>query len=141
MSVVFSSWASQSGAWNTGDAVTTPGATFDVPITFNIYAVKADGTPGTRLATKTQTVAMAYRPSASDLCTGVDAGKWYNAKDGKCYNGMIQLVTMPMPSVTLPDQVIWTVQYNTSHYGPNPTGVAGPSDSLNVGAKTYQDKA
>ena len=50
---------------------------------------------------------------------------------------MIQMVTMPMPSVTLPDEVIWTVQYDTNHYGPNPTRVASPADSLNVGAKTF----
>ena len=134
MSVVFSSWASESGAWNTGDAVTTPGATFDVPITFNIYA-NSNGTKGALLATKTQTVAVAYRPSTSDLCTG---GRWYNSKDKTCYNGMIQMVTMSMPSVTLPNEVIWTVQYNTNHHGPNPTGVSGPADSLNVGAKTYE---
>ena len=54
---------------------------------------------------------------------------------------MIQTVTMPMPSVTLPDQVIWTVQYNTSTHGPNPTGVAGPADSLNVGIKSFPMRA
>ena len=73
MSVVFSSWASQSGSWNTGDAVTTPGATFDVPITFNIYA-NNDGTKGDLLATKTQTVAMAYRPSTDNVAAKTAAG-------------------------------------------------------------------
>ena len=64
MSVVFSSWASESGSWNTGDAVTTPGATFDVPITFNIYANNG-GAKGALLATKTKDVAIAYRPSTT----------------------------------------------------------------------------
>jgi hypothetical protein len=137
MSVDFSSWASQSGSWDAGNAVSAPGATFDVPITFNIYA-NSDGAKGALLATRTQTVAIAYRPSSDNVrCEG---GRWYNSKDKTCYNGLIQTVTMPMTTLTgapLPEEVIWTVQYNTSTHGPIPTGAPGPADSLNVATKSF----
>jgi len=37
VSVLLSSWGCENGSWNTGDCQTTPGATFDVPMTFKIY--------------------------------------------------------------------------------------------------------
>lgn len=143
MSVLFSSWGCESGGWNTGDCQTTPGATFDVPVTFTIYT--ADGVS---LALKTATLTVPYRPSASAQCTGTDSGKWYNSKDRTCYNGLPHLVTVDMSQTgtTLPDQVIWSVQYNTTTSGYTPLGsgpacVSGPGgcgyDSLNVGAFTY----
>lgn len=143
MSVVLSSWGCQSGGWSTEDCMTTPGATFDVPLTFTIYA-DSGGTAGVRLATVTNTVKVAYRPSVdTTLCTG---GRWYNSKDRSCYNGFPQIVKMDMPSgVTLPSQVIWSVAYNTTSAGPHPIGVTACNstsggcayDSLNIGAFSY----
>lgn len=130
MTVLFSSWACETGAWNTNDCTTTPGATFPVDITFNVYEDNA-GTPGAVLATKTQTVDMAYRPSASANCA---SGKWYNKADKTCYNGFPQAVKMAMPAATLGDTVIWSVTYDT--YNTN-GGTSGPADSLNVGANTF----
>ena len=43
MSVVLVSWGCQSGHWYSGDCVTPPGASFEVPLTFNIYADDGDG--------------------------------------------------------------------------------------------------
>lgn len=37
VTVTLSSWGCQNGNWYSGNCVTTPGATFSVPITFNIY--------------------------------------------------------------------------------------------------------
>jgi len=136
MTVLFSSWACQPGSWIEGNCGTTPGATFDVPITFNVYKDNA-GVPGTLLATKTQTVAFAYRPAASPLCTGDQAGKWYNKSDKTCYNGFPQTVTMAMPGATLTDNVVWSVAYNTFSQGLHPTGIHSGADSLNVGANTF----
>lgn len=131
MKVLLSSWACQTGAWETGDCTTTPGATFDVPITFTIY----DSTGTTELASTTQHVAVAYRPSASAQCTGDDAGKWYNPSDKTCYNGYPQTVTMSMSaSAKLPDNVVWSVQYKT--FTTN-GGVSTPADALNVGANSF----
>lgn len=142
MSVVFSSWGCESGAWNTADCVTTPGATFPVPLTFTIYEDNA-GFAGDVLATRTETVNVKYRPSTSANCTD---GKWYNSKDQTCYNGLAQTFKMTFPGLaTLTNQVIWTVAYNTTHYGPVPIGQAAPCytetggcgyDSFNVGVES-----
>lgn len=143
MSVVLSSWGCEDGGWTTNDCVTTPGATFDVPITFTIYADNA-GTKGSAIATRTQTVAVAYRPSASPMCTG---GRWYNEKDATCYNGLPQTVKIDMSGLnaSLSTNVMWAVSYNSSHYGPAPLGEAAcytesggcGYDSLNVGLFSF----
>jgi hypothetical protein len=142
MSVVLSSWGCESGHWNTGDCTTTPGATFDVPLTFTVYADNA-GVPGSVLAQQTQTVAVAYRPSASAQCSGDDAGKWYSTRDRTCYNGYAQTVSMTLPARTLTDTVFWTVAFDTTHSGYVPFGESTDCytsaggcgyDSLNVGA-------
>jgi hypothetical protein len=131
MTVLFSSWACQSGAWESGNCATTPGATFDVPITFNVYAADSAGVPVALLTTLTQTETFAYRPSASPLCTG---GRWYNKTDKTCYNGFPQTVTMAMPTgVTLTDNVVWSVKYDTY----NTNGDTGPVNSLNVGTFSF----
>ena len=83
MSVVMSSWGcSESGAWHTTDCVTDHKAMFDVPLTLTIYA-DIDSIRGDVLATRTKTVAVQYRPSASPKCTdnNVPNGKWYSKKD------------------------------------------------------------
>ena len=144
MSVVLVSWGCEAGRWNTGDCVTTPGATFSVPVTFTIYSDNA-GVPDQLLAQQTQTVNVQYRPSADARCTGTNAGKWYSTKDHTCYNGFSQTVTMTFagPAVTLPNQVIWSVAYNTTHAGYVPVTESAACyatsggcgyDSLNVGA-------
>ena|GEM_PF-3506767 len=149
VSVLLSSWGCENGDYfPAGNCQTTPGAVFDVPMTFKIY----DATTRTVIAEKTTTIMVPYRPSASAQCTGEDAGKWYNSKDRKCYNGFPNLVTVNMSDlgvggspVILPDRVIWSVQYNTSSSGYAPIGVAPCStesggcgyDTLNVGAFSY----
>jgi hypothetical protein len=141
MSVVFSSWACQSGKWGAGgNCVTMPGATFPVEVTFNIYDY-TNGVKGDLLATETSAVDMAYRPSASPNSA---EGKWYNSKDKTYYNGFPQTVTMPMTTLSgapLPEEVIWTVQYSTSHFGPKPGLSHAAADSLNIGTKTFAPEA
>jgi hypothetical protein len=145
MSVLFSSWGCTSGGWTTKDCVTTTGATFDVPLTFTIYN-DINGAPGAKLAEQNKTVAFDYRPSASSNCTGINEGKWFNAADSTCNNGKIQTVKMDFAAgVTLPEHVIWTVKYNTTHYGPAPIGEAAACfkasgcgyDSLNIGVESF----
>lgn len=145
MSVVMSSWGCESGSWVTRDCLTSPGTTFDVPLTFTIYADNG-GAPGAVLATRTKTVAVQYRPSASPECTLADAGKWYDSKDGTCYNGFAQTIKMHLDDVTLPAQVIWSVKFNTTSYGEVPNGTDAPCfrssggcgyDSLNLGVWSF----
>ena len=148
ITVIMSSWGCESGAWNSLDCETTPDATFDHPITLNLYAVDTSGSirsPGDLLATLTQTFTIPYRPSANlSLCPG---GGWYSEGEGKCYNGLATSITFDFSGmgVTLPDDIIWGVAYNTSHYGVNPIGVSASCysesggcgyDSLNVGVLT-----
>ncbi|TVT30043.1 hypothetical protein FNH05_29640 [Amycolatopsis rhizosphaerae] len=151
--VMFASYGcSQSGHWNTRDCVTTPGATFTHPITANVYAVDNTGPtprPGALLATTTQTFTISYRPSADPAnCAGPDAGMWFNPAVGACESKIRQLLTFTFPGTAtpLPSQVIWTVAFNTTHYGYSPIGVntdcfrSNPGcgyDSLNVGTRTF----
>ena len=133
--VTMSSWACQSGGGVT--CATTPGSTFSHPITLNIYAVDNNFTPahtGAVLATKTVSFAIPYRPSADPTCPG--GGTAWRAGNGNCYNGLAVDIEFDMTdlAVTLPDDVIWGIAYNTSHHGYAPIGGSGgPYDSLNVG--------
>lgn len=142
--VTLSSWGCESGAWNTGDCSTTPGATFDHPLTINLYTVDGStGEPDQLLATQTDTVAIPYRPSADSVnCTG---GQWWDGAN--CFNGLAVNVDWDLSALaaTLPDKVVWAVAYNTTHSGNAPIGEGAACytepggcgyDSLNVGALT-----
>src|SRR6185503_17328435 len=50
VNVTLSSFACQSGNWFSGNCSTTPGATFTLPITFNIYN-PGNPVPGSQIAT------------------------------------------------------------------------------------------
>jgi hypothetical protein len=139
MTVVLSSWACESGHWTRvgGDCLTNPGATFSHPLTFTIYEDDS-GSPGDVLAQRTENVDIPYRPSADDRCGD---GRWYSRKDQKCYNGFATKVTMPLAALDpLPDQVIWSIAFQTSSSGYLPvdpgcfTSAGCPYDSLNVGS-------
>ncbi len=160
LNVVFASFGcGDAGHWNTGDCVTTPGEDFTIPITANIYnSADCIGTPlvcaGAPLATVTTSQTIPYRPSASSQCTGADAGMWFNplgnGGTGACQNAISIVLPFTFPAgTTLPDNVIWTVAFNTSHSGYDPIVItSGPAscnstaqgcgyDSLNVGDQTY----
>ena len=138
--VLMSSWACQTGEWNLPGCVTTPGATYPVPITFHVYAPAGNTTGvGAELLKKTQTFNIPFRPSPDGVnCTGGNAGKWYDGTS--CNNGLAHVVefdltsgTTPASPVVLPSTVIWTVSFNTQTYGAAPIGTAGPYNALNVG--------
>lgn len=167
LKVLFSSFAcSDSGHWNTGNCVTSaPNATFTHPITANIYEVAdCSGTPcpGNLLASVNQTKTIPYRSSADAVkCplaySGETAGsRWFNPDadpvqvPDQCEAAKKTVLEFNFPTGTmLPDQVIWTVKFNTTHYGYTPIGesttcfvtsIPGPGcpyDSLNVGAKSH----
>ncbi len=104
------------------------------PITLNIYNVVGSGataTPGALLATKTQTFAIPWRPEPSGGCPG---GAWL-AGDSKCYSGFAFPITFDLTAmgITLPNQVIYGVAFNTQTFGAAPIGAGGPFDALNVG--------
>jgi hypothetical protein len=158
VNVVMSSWACQRNTWQSGLCSTTPSATFAVPLTVTAYKVGANDEPGARISSVTQTFAMPYRPSANNTkCINGDAGKWYKSADGKCYNGKAFTRTVSLGSVTLPDNVIIGIAYNTTHSGYSPIGEAscytttagcgydalnvGTADSASTGAQLKPDDA
>ena len=136
VSVVLSSWACETGTAGP-TCVTTPGATFNHPLTMTLYNVA--GTPaaptvGSVIATVTQTFAIPFRPSA-DL-VNCPAGGWFDGTS--CFSGFATVVDFVFPPGTmLPDTLIWGIAYNTNNSGYTPIGAAGPYDSLNVGSETF----
>ena len=144
MNLTVSNYGCQSGHWFSGDCVTTPGATYSHPITLNIYNVAA-GNQG-RIVDRfgTQTFALRYRPSADYVnCTGANLGLWYDASSNTCFNGQASNITFNLAGLTVPNQVIFGIAYNTTHYGYAPIGQSAPCytgpggcsyDALNVGA-------
>ncbi len=109
------------------------------PMTVNVYSnhLAANGTPDTLLATKTQSVTIPWRPAADPTCAG---GTAWRASDTLCYNGKAFNTTFDLSSsnVTLPNDIIVGVAYNTADYGATPIHQAGPYNSLNVGAPNGQ---
>ena len=154
--VTMDSWGCQSGTGSGPDCSTTPGSTFNEPITLNIYAApvtnpttQADtpgnGAPGALIASVTKTFAIPYRPSANNTkCVGDELGSWFDTKNGECFPGLATNVTFNLSSlhVTLPQTFVFGIAYNTSDYGTAPYGDSTPChtptdqcgyDSLNVG--------
>lgn len=99
-------------------------ATWSHPITVNVYSnhLGANGAPDTLLATTTQPITIPWRPAVYGF-------------NGIAFNATFDLSS---PAVTLPNDVIVGVAYNTADYGKAPIGVAGPYNSLNVGVPTGQ---
>jgi hypothetical protein len=141
VTVVMSIWGCETGGMAT--CATTPGATWSQPLTLNIYAVdNSAATPavGARILTTTRTFALPYRPAPDTTghCAASGFYPWYSAAEDHCYKGLAHAVTFPLPSgITLPDQLIWSIAFDTAHHGYSPTGVSGPADSLNVGVMTF----
>ena len=104
------------------------------PITVNVYSNHLDvnGVPDTLLGTMTQVSTIPWRPADDPVnCPGDSA--WFSG--GVCYHGYAFNLTFDMSSlnITLPDDIIVSVAYNTQTWGTAPLGVVGPYTSLNVG--------
>ena len=146
--VTMSSWGCQNGGGTT--CVTTPGATFPVSITLNLYRQPVSAIPwvptstpvlpGAPILTDTKTFNIPYRPSASAKCTGSTAGDWFDGKQG-CFSGEAVNITFGVDH-DVPQTLVFGIVYNTSQYGPSPNGcdlvpfANCPIDSLNVGLST-----
>ncbi len=148
VTVLMSSWGCENGNWHSNNCSTTPGATFPVPITLNVYNTGTGTTqgsaPGSLITSVTKSFAIPYRPSADTRCTNDAAGKWFSTADNTCYNGYATPISFNLANITLPAQAVISVAYNTSDYGHAPVGHSACSaatttaagcgyDSLNVG--------
>lgn len=152
VTVILSSWACQSGSWQ-GNCVSGKSATFNQDITFNLYAATQDLnnniTVGESLGSLTQTFSIPYRPSSSPSKCPANPGQWYSSKEKMCYNGTAVPVTVDFSNLAIAmpanGEVVVTVAFNTTNYGPNPIGTTAacygadggcPYDSLNISADT-----
>ncbi len=130
VTLVMSDWALAS------DYPTFPGSTgptWSHPLTLNLYNVDNSGAnpvPGTLIATRTQMVAIPWRPPADPTCPG---GTGWRASDGNCYSGLAFTVTFDFTGTSVPSQVIYGLAFNTQTWGYSPIGTPGPYVSLNFG--------
>ncbi|HEX3842038.1 MAG TPA: fibronectin type III domain-containing protein [Acidimicrobiales bacterium] len=133
VTVTMSSQACETGGGVT--CVTTPGSTFPDTFTLNLYNVNPLHTVGSLITTLTQTFNIPFRPSA-DLtnCTGGNAGRWFDSVDSTCNTGLATNVVFDISAanVVLPTHLIYGIGYDTQTFGPNPTSLPGPADSLNI---------
>ncbi|HVV15346.1 MAG TPA: peptidoglycan-binding protein [Candidatus Paceibacterota bacterium] len=142
VTVTMSDWALESQ--NTSFCTSYPAKCVDGgyihPLTINIYATSSDSDlPGPLLATKTQDTFIPWRPEADEECgTG-----WKDEEDNSCYNGFAFNAVFDLSSlnVTLPDDVIVSIAYNTADYGAAPIHESGPYNSLNVAIPDNQPVA
>lgn len=143
VTVDLSSWACVSGNWYSATCSTPAGSTFQMPITLNLYrAVPGSSRPGTLITSMTRTFSIPYRPSDSPQCTGSNAGAWYQQRTGQCLHGLTTSVTFRFggQGVTVPNEIVYGIAYNTTHYGYHPIGTSAcnatsagcPYDSLNI---------
>jgi len=114
------------------------GTNWTLPITLNVYNNHLNGDiPDQKIATVTQVITVPWRlENNSSYCT--DGFKWWNGS--VCLNGFAFNATFDLSSlnVTLPDDIIVSVAFNTQSWGYNPIGEAGPYNSLNVAIPTDQ---
>jgi PEP-CTERM motif len=127
VTVTMSNWAYQAAYPGFGTA-----AGFTVPLTLNLYNTGTDGNVGSLIASRTINALIQWRPD-SDGCG--DYGSGYTVGD-TCWNGLAQNVTFDFSGVTVPNDLVYGLAFNTETYGADPTGIAGPYDSLNIGLST-----
>jgi hypothetical protein len=142
VTVTMSDWAKYS-SYSGDSQYNSNSATWTHPITLNVYNV-VSGTPntvGTLLGTVTQTITIPWRPESDPSCGPTSNGTGWK-KDGVCYNysgiAFNALFDLSGLNVTLPDDIIVSVAYNTQTYGLVPIGVNGPYNSLNVAVPPSQ---
>ncbi|HEY8724577.1 MAG TPA: hypothetical protein VIL92_12050 [Gaiellaceae bacterium] len=138
VTVTMSDWALFAD-YSTDTRYASNSATWTHPVTLNIYSshLGDNGVPDTLLAALTQSVSIPWRPVADPTCAG---GTAWRAGDGQCCNGIAFNATFDLSNlnVTLPNDVIVGIAYNTADYGAAPIHVAGPYNSLNVGVPENQ---
>jgi hypothetical protein len=110
------------------------------PITLNIYSVDHSGqfpAVGARIATITRNFLIPWRPEADPFCPILEygGGKGWRASDGNCYGGRAFTITFDLRSLalTLPNELIFGIAFNTNTWGEAPIGTPGPYDFLSVG--------
>lgn len=127
--VLMSSWSLNSSY------PSLPPSGYRHPITLSIYRNDAEAASHTPWKQVTQEFTIPWRPEADPTCAG---GTAWRAANGSCYNGFAFTIVFDLRplGITLPDEFIYGVAYNTNTWGYDPIGVPGPYESLNVGLVT-----
>jgi LPXTG-site transpeptidase (sortase) family protein len=140
VTVTMSAWALYA------DFPSMPAGGWTHPITLNIYYVVPGmpNTVGPLIATVTQAFAIPWRPAEDPVNCPTKSAPGYKYRwqaipgpaDTNCYNGYAFNITFDLggKGITLPNNVIVSVAYNTQTHGYSPIGVPGPYNSLNVAA-------
>jgi hypothetical protein len=108
-------------------------------ITLNIYSVVDATTIGPLLGSVTQTFQIPWRPEPDPVNCFLSPTRFQSTPSPvniNCFNGLAIQITFDLSSLNLVisgSQIIWGVVFNTQSYGPNPAGVDGPWNSLNLG--------
>lgn len=142
VTVTMSNWA-KFADYASNPLYNSNSTSWNLPVTLNVYdnQFNASGTPTHKIASITQDQSILWRPASDPDCAPTSNGTGWKV-DGTCYDysGIASNAVFDLSSlhVTLPDDVVVSVTYNTQHHGYNPTGVAGPYNSLNVAVPTSQ---
>lgn len=136
VTVTMVDWAKYSD-YSSNPTYSGDSTSWSLPMTLNVYdnTFDSNGTPTHKIATVTQNQSIRWRPESDPSCSNTSNGKGWKIGD-VCYNnsGIASNVTFDLSSqnVTLPDDIVVTVAFDTQAHGYNPTHEAGPYDSLNV---------
>jgi len=159
-------YSCEKGSWYTNgkpECTTTPGASFNWPVTLRVNNLGPGNSVGELVAEETKEFAIPYRPSQNnEKCQGVHGvegspenfGAWYNKKTNECLIDNYVPITFKLPIANIQENAIISVAYNTSDYGavpqrPKPcdeekfnteTYDNCPYDSLNVGVNAIYKK-
>jgi len=103
--VLVSSWACENGTgWaetNVVPCTTTPGTTFSMPITLNLYDPNNEMS---LIDTTTQTFNIPFRPSASENCDDTVNGHGWGED---CVLGLAHVITFDETGVVVPDEIVY----------------------------------
>jgi hypothetical protein len=131
--VTMSDWAKHA------DFPSMPADGWTHQITLNVYAADhtgSDPAAGARLATVTQEFQIPWRPADDLVNCPLPDHAWFSGDT--CYHGIAFNITFDLSALnlTLPNEIIYGIAYNTNTEGYFPIGLPGPYDSLNVGLNT-----
>jgi hypothetical protein len=127
ITITMASWAIRS------DYPGSPAFGYTHPLTLKVYAVDRSASlpkPGAVLAEISRSFLIPWRPEP----TAGAAQRAWRAADGNLYTGLAFNATFDLGALvrSLPDEVIFSVAFNTQHHGPKPLGVPGPYNALHV---------
>jgi hypothetical protein len=133
--IAMSDWAYLSNWTGSVNGTTITSAGFYEPLTLNLYSAGAGNSVGSLFASYTVDAFIPWRPEPSAACVNApnNVNNAWLGPDGNCYNGALSTVTFLLGGVSVPDQFIYGVAFNTQDSGYSPTGVSGPYNSLNFG--------